>query len=452
MNNPEKKQSNPKNNLTSGRKKPFFPLTRKNGEPVTWASILSNKRILQILSVIAAVFIWAAVSTGAAVQETKTIKNVPIEFDSSGGLYQTYGLKVVSSDADTADVMVTGPRYVISSLSASDIKVTAITTDVISAGTYSVILRSSFQNAGIDAEVVLKSAEPVNAKFDTFTSLPLTIEAEKEGTISVAAGYVLGSVSVSPATVTVDVPTSYSSVISRAVVKYSNKTSKLTNGFIIDNPITLLDADGNKINIPSVTLSANTAEVSVPVLKRKKVNAAITLLNAPDGWSKYISITPATIEIAGPADVIDMMTDCPVGSIDVSAIEKTERKTFPLSLGQNILDVNNTGFVTVDINYSKVKSKTLSINNIGFDNINDINLSGYSVTVATQVLENVKVFAPSSDYSGISSDNLRAVATLDPNSLTGGQISLRVRIVSTEGKMVWAVGTYTILVDITAKS
>ncbi|MPN10761.1 hypothetical protein SDC9_158058 [bioreactor metagenome] len=174
-------------------------------------------------------------------------------------------------------------------------------------------------------------------------------------------------------------------------------------------------------------------------------------MNAPDGWFKYLDLTPSTIEIAGPADVIDAMTELTVGSIDVSTITESQKYTLTLSLGQNILDVENIGFITVDIDYSKVKHKTFSVSQIGFSNINDINLSGYSITIATPVLENVTVYASSSDIGNISTDNLRAVATLDPNNITAGQISLPVKIVSTDGKMVWTVGTYTILVDITAK-
>ncbi|HOP12211.1 MAG TPA: CdaR family protein [Oscillospiraceae bacterium] len=449
MNKPSERKRrtpNPKN------KKPLFPLTRKNGEPVTLASILSNKRILQILSVVAAVFIWAMVSTGAAVQETKTIKNVPIEFDATGSLFQTYGLKVVDSDIDVVDVTVTGPRYVISSLNSSDIKVTAITTDVTTPGNYQMNLRPGFQDSGIDAEVALKSTEPVNAKFDTFTSFELTILPEKEGDISVASGYVLGTVTVSPATVTIEAPSTYVSQISQAVVKYSKKQSDLTNGFITNSDIILLDADDQEITDSSIELSTDTAEISVPILKRKMVNISITLLNAPDGWSKYLSVTPSTIEIAGPENIVDAMTELPVGSIDVSTITDSQEERITLPEIQNILDVNNVGFVTVDIDYSKVKSKTFSVSQIGFSNIGDIDLSGYSVTFATTVLENVTVYASSSDISDVSSDNLRAVVTLDPNSITAGQISLPAKIISTDGTTIWTVGSYTVLVNIMPKS
>ncbi len=432
-------------------KKPLFPLTRKNGEPVTWSSILSNRRILQILSVAAAVFVWAMVSTGAAVQETKTIKNVPIEFDASGSLYQTFGLKLVYSDVDAVDVTVTGPRYVVSSLSASDIKVTAVTANVTTAGEHTVDLRVGFQESGIDAEVLLKSNEPVNASFDTFTSLTFTLEAEKEGDISVATGYVLGSVTVSPATVTVEAPNAIAARISKAVVTYNNKKSKLTAGFIGESEITLFDAEGGEIPAASVKLSENTAEVSVPVLKRKKLNVAVTLQNAPEGWSKYLKITPSTIDIAGPADVIDLMTELVVGSIDTSSVTGSGRTTFTLSLGQNMLDVNQVGYVAVDIDYSKVKSKNVTINHID-PGIGNIDLSGYSVTVVTTILENVTVYAPSGDIGAISTDHLKAVATLTPDKLTAGQISLPVKIVSTNGKMVWTVGTYNIVVNITPKS
>jgi len=443
---PERKRRSP----SPKTKKPLFPLTHKNGEPVTWASFLSNKRVLQVLSLIGAVIIWAAVSTGAAVQETKTIKNVPIEFDASGSLYQTYGLKVVNSDVDTADVTVTGPRYVISSLSASDIKVTAVTTEVTAPGSYPVTLRPGFQDSSIDATVALKSTEPVNAYFDTFTSLPLTIVAEKEGDISVATGYVLGTVTVSPAVVTVEAPSTYATQISQAVVKYSKKQSDLTNGFITESDIILLDGDGNEISGSSITLSADTAEVSVPILKRKKLNVAVKLLNAPDGWSKYLDLTPSTIELAGPADVIDAMTEITVGSIDVSTVTDSMEYTLTLSL-QNMLDVNQVGFITVDIDYSKVKSKTVSVSQIGFSNIGDIDLSGYSVTIATTVLENVKIYASSSDIGDISTDSLKAIATLDSNNITAGQISLPVTIVSTDDTMLWAVGSYTILVNVMPK-
>jgi len=145
------------------------------------------------------------------------------------------------------------------------------------------------------------------------------------------------------------------------------------------------------------------------------------------------------------------MAELTVGSIDVSTITENDRIPFTLSLPPNMLDINNVGFITVDIDYSKVKSKTVSVTHID-PGLTNIDLGIYSVTVATTVLENVKVYASSSDIGDISTDNLKAIATLDPNSITAGQISLPVTIVSTDGTMVWAVGSYSILVNVMPKS
>ena len=68
------------------------------------------------------------------------------------------------------------------------------------------------------------------------------------------------------ATVTVEAPNAIAARISKAVVTYNNKKSKLTAGFIGESEITLFDAEGGEIPAASVKLSENTAEVSVPVL------------------------------------------------------------------------------------------------------------------------------------------------------------------------------------------
>lgn len=418
---------------------------------ITLNSILSNNKLLRIISLVLAIVIWAGVSTGAAVEDTRVIKNVPIEFDPNGSLYQAFSLRIVESSVDSVDVTVVGPRYVISGLTASDIRVTANIGDVNAAGDYTLTLKAGFQESGKDAVVSLSSTDSVTAQFDTYETVVLTIEAEAESSLSIADNHVLGIATVSPASVSVHGPKTLVSRIARAVAYYAGSSQKLSNSFITESDITLLDSDGVAIVSKNITMTPTVTEVSVPILKRKKVDVAVTLLNAPDGYAEqFVSISPAQIEIAGPAEVVDAMSALTVGTINVSEITASDSYRFTIAMTQNMRDVNNVGFITVDINYKNVKSKTFTINSFtfgsGFSAITD-----YSLTVVNQTLENVTVMGKSSVISNLSASDLTAVISIDPNTLSAGQVELPVTITASDGSLVWAVGSYTVLVNVTAK-
>lgn len=416
----------------------------------SFSALLENKKMVRILSVIVAFIIWAAVSTGAGAIETKTVRNVPIDVDVNGNLYQTMGLKAVEMNIDTVDVQVTGPRYVIGSISASDIRVTPVINEVTDAGFYTLALRASLLTASGEVTVHSLSSTVVSATFDTFETRTFELESEA-AELSVAAGYIGGQPTLSIGSITVHGPTQVLNTVDHAAVRYSGPgKGDVSRSFITDGTVVLLDADGTEINSAGLELSAKTVQVSVPVLKKKTVKPAVTLYGAPEGYAeRYLTFSPEEIEIAGVAEVVDGMSEITVATLDVSKLTQSTELTFALVPGGNVLDVNHIGSVSVSVDYSKVKSGEFTVRDLRLDGTESV--SGYEVTLRTQALEKVTVYAASDLFGGLSEKNLYAVASLDATMAGEGQKMVPVKVYSEKGGLVWAVGEYTVLVDMTKK-
>jgi len=412
------------------------------------SGLLNNKRMLQVVSIVSAFVIWASVSTGAAATETRTIRGVPIDVDVNGSLYQTLGLRVVDMNIKSVDVQVTGPRYLIGSMSSDDVRVSPVIAEVNEAGFYTLALRASLLDSSKEITVHSLSNTVVSATFDTFETRTFTLEGRAEA-LSVASGYIGGQPTLSMAVVTVHGPSKVLNTVETAVVHYSGPTDA-TRSFIAQGTVVLLDEEGKLVSTAELELSVEKVDVSVPVLKKKTVKTAVALSGAPEGFAdRYLDITPEKIEIAGPADVVDSMDELTVATLDVARITESTELTFALVPGENILDVNGVGSVSVEVDYSKVKNGTFTISDIRLEGVES--LGRYEASVETKSLENVTVYAASSLFGSLKDSNLYAVATLDATMAGAGQKIVTARVYSTKGDLVWAVGEYAVLVNITQK-
>lgn len=406
-------------------------------------SFWTSKTALKIFSILAAVGFWVAISSGAGVQDTRTLYDIPIEFDAS------FGLKVVTSDPKTIDLQVTGPRYVVGNLDKEDILVTAVTNDVTAADTYSLALKAAAKQ-GVSGDFTIHSfsTNTVTASFDTYTEMKYYILAEPQNVVA-DTGYALGIETIDPGQITVNGPFSTIQKIATAVARYPAPTDeKVSQNFTTTAKILLLDSEGKEINMSGVVIDPAEVEISVPVLKRKTLPITLKFTNAPDGFaeSDYYTIEPAEIEIAGPADVIDGMSSFQLASIDLSKYLASETVYFPITTQESTQIISNFTEAAVKLDYSKIKNKQMTISNFEITGLP----TGFTATVATTRLENVTILSPASTINSITESDLVAVVSLADKQLSTGQIEVSVSIRSKRGRMVWAYGTYTVLVDVKA--
>ena len=135
---------------------------KKNGR-----HLLDNNTFVFLLSLVIAFFIWVAVAMYKSPQESYTIYNVPIAIDTENSIVAQKGYVNFWQSDETIDLTVTGPRYLITSLTPDDVLVSANLNMVDSAGITELPLRVSLKNSNQDISITAMSKTAVEVYFDT---------------------------------------------------------------------------------------------------------------------------------------------------------------------------------------------------------------------------------------------------------------------------------------------
>ena len=100
-----------------------------------------------------------------------------------------------------------------------------------------------------------------------------------------------------------------------------SKTEVLTSDLI------LLDAEGKEVPSDYIKMSSESAAVTVPLLKTKRLPITVDFLNVPDGFPleelRY-TLSKEDLLVAGPESSISSMTELSVGDIDFRDLDGGE--------------------------------------------------------------------------------------------------------------------------------
>lgn len=142
-------------------KSPEAGKKKKNGR-----HLLDNNTFVFILSLVIAFFIWVAVAMYKSPQESYTIYNVPIAIDTENSIVSQKGYSNFWQSDYTIDLTVTGPRYLVTSLTPDDVLVSANLNTVDSAGVSELPLRVSLKDNNQDVSITAMSKTAVEIYFD----------------------------------------------------------------------------------------------------------------------------------------------------------------------------------------------------------------------------------------------------------------------------------------------
>ena len=119
-----------------------------------------------LVSLVIAFFIWVAVAMYASPEESYTIYNIPITVNTENSLVSQKGYKNFWQSDEAIDVTVTGPRYLITSLTPDDIIVSANLNTVDSSGVSQLALRVGLRQESQDITISQQSKTHVDIYFD----------------------------------------------------------------------------------------------------------------------------------------------------------------------------------------------------------------------------------------------------------------------------------------------
>ncbi len=409
--------------------------------------LFGNRKFTIPLSVFLAVVFWMVITLSENPQREVTISGLPVTIATANTVVEELGLDVIGNVDSSVSVVVSGPTYIVSSLTSSDLYVTANLSEVNAAGTYEIPLVANKVGTKTGYNVVSVVPEKISLTFDYINEEEFPVEAVANG-----ASAVEGLIADTPvvtnsedSTITVRGPRSYIERISaiRAVADVNEVLSQTTS---YDAKIVAVDENGEIMDDTLFTFSATTVKISVPIYKQKTVKLVASFTNAPAGFAETpisYTLSETEVDVMGTPETIDALTEIRLAPINFYEISD-EKSSFDvaLSLPNGIRVMDNIEAVTVKIDTSDYMQRTFNITDCRAVNLED----GLSVSQISSV-RNVKVFGPKSVMRKLSASDL--YAEVDLSGRTAGQYTMSVTVKSTASDKLWQVGDYTTVVVIT---
>lgn len=409
----------------------------------------SGDIFLRVLSVVAAIVIWAVLSLTLYPQISNTITNVPVTVELDDTTAGEQGLSTINFDKDTkVTVTIKGMRYEIGDYSADDLKATVNLDKVTKAGTYDLDIHVQ-SRSGDDLTVVSVSPSKVEVTFDVIKTKTLKLNIKATG-ISPADGYSLDGVTLNKSDITVSGPQEKVDSIDSAAFEVDAVRELSDNYTTTNGKIAFYDADGNVIDDTNLTVTgADALSADFRIYEKKTLPLKVQFEGMPDNFNeevlKYV-ISEETIDVSAPIGTLGDMSELVVGSISLKSINLENAYSFPIKLDSNIKNNSGVENVTVSFDNEGYTSKKfdLTSSNIHIKNVP----SGIKVTVSTKNLNGVEIFGPESDINALKVANLSAVLDLNNTTLDSGTYTKEVTVYSPTNGNVWACGTYDITINV----
>lgn len=407
--------------------------------------LLRNDKLMMVVSLIAAVVIWALVVYGPGNLEERAISGVPIPVALSEDVIETYDLYIVKVDKEAATVKVSGTRGEIGRLSAQDIQIAVDTSSITKAGQYN--LRYRVVSSG-DYDVKIVGDDTVTVVCDEFYEDTFDVVVDVANlTVSDTQQYQLGDPVVSDSSVvdnkiTVKGPKSDVKKIDRveAIVPDEMALSEQAT-FVAD--LVAYDKKNRPVeSIQFLTGSENQVTVNVPVLNYYKVQLQPELLNVPSEYAKnknLYTVEPAEFEFWSVPNKYDKfigdLNKELVFDFDLLDPSMLERTITLEDVEKGIRLLNGSETIKVSLNLGDVTTKSVTIpitkKNFKVKNLPD----GYTCTFESSSTSSVVLCGPKDLLSKIKPEDI--VLSVDfENKVKEGSHSVVFRLETGNGK-VW---------------
>ena len=415
------------------------------------SALLDDPRVLVVISLIIAVFIWSVVTLFIRPDTDIPIQNVPVNFDYDSAKYTALGLDIIDEPAATVTLRASGDGSVLGTLSSGDYVVYPDYTAVKSAGEATLSLVVKITNSQLENRVTLTlapgEATTVDVVFDTVETrdIPVTVVAND---LKMAEGYVLNKTSSSPSTVTVSGPTSELEQIDKIVATVEME-EEIDSSQSIPVSLQVLNKEGMEVPLRYATLSSQNAEVQLSVHQLAELPLTVEFINTPPGFdiaSLPYALSQESLEVSGPASVISNLTELSVGYFDLSTFAMDKDYQLNVNLPDGIVSQENLTSVTLSFDSSGLAQKTLNVSNIRAINVP----ANYQINVRSRSISNVTLVGPKEEIEQLSASSVVAQIDAEDIQVAVGQQTVAVQIYVPSSSSIFAIGSYTVQCDITS--
>ncbi len=426
--------------------------------------LFANKKFAIVFSLILSFAIWLSVMINQNPIREQVFTDVTANISIDNTAASDMGLGIVSDISSVKfTVTVSGPNYIVSSLSSDDFILSADVSEVNSVGVHTLSVYGNRNSSKTGYTFKSISPATIDVKFDYIDSKDLTLVPKLIG-VSAEDGLVAETPVVSnndQSVLTVKGPRSTIEKIASAGTYFEvNKTLSSTQTF--DSQIVLYDENGdvlyqylpdgsvidgskNTVQNNYLSLSFTSVKVTQPISKKATLPVKVVFNNLPASMSAsdiYCTVDHRTVTVIGTPDVIAELQEVTLSPIDFNEVSTTSNKfEVSASLKDGVRLFDSIDFFTVTIDTSEFADKSLAINNIKCTGLDS------ALTVKSDsAIKNVKICGPKKVISEITAADLYAVADLSDKS--AGSYTVSVTIKSDKYNDIWQVGSYSIAVNI----
>ncbi len=375
-------------------------------------------------------------------------KGVPVDVYAEEELLSINSLRIVEDPQAEVTVVVEGGRIVVGGLEEGEIRIVADLEGISTPGDYAVKLKNVLT---ANQNYVVREIKPstVNVRVDRITTKRFEVKMDIDGP-QVPDGYLNAGTTISPRAVEVTGPEADISRIAQCIVSASFSGRPLTENQTIRSEIKLFDEEGHEIPKDRLTMESDSANVTVQVLKQKRLPLRFEYLNMPSGFPRddlRFEMTDNSILVAGPEEVVDSYEELQIGYVDLSEVTPGFVQVFDISLPTGFISVENLRSVGVSFGGEGLTEAYFNVSQITPVNV-PIN---YDVTINTTQLFGVRIIGSSEVMETLTAKDIVAEIDFSERELSTGSSSLPVSISVPGRKLAWAVGEYAAVVTIDEK-
>lgn len=416
------------------------------------SNLLQNNKFVAVFSLVLAFSLWLWVAIEKSPEVEMTVTGVPVQMDLTGSVPEQLGLQIFGESKFKVDVVIKGKKFIVSSVTADDLTVTAQTNYVDAAGKKELPLKAVAKEGGNDFEILRLSQNNIEVFFDTYKEAEFAVMPQfnmsKEE--MVPNGCILGNPVLSKSTVIVSGPASQVDRIT-GVTAQVNLTEPIQKTTTLEPLMKLLGEDAESLTDIKVHTGEQALTMTLPVLKKVTLPTTVTFKNAP---AKYLTdalsltVSPASVQVAVPVEKADSMKSISVGVVDFSEV-KEGRNSFTFTAADvtdgMILDAVSS--FKVSFNLRGILSQVFSVPkaNISLVNSNP----KFKTTLLSDSISGVTVFGDGEAIAALRPEMIFAELDLNTITVVKGVQTANVRITFKENDSCWAYGVYTVRISST---
>lgn len=317
---------------------------------------------LKLGSLVLAFVLWLLVMQIDNPKEARQFRGIPVTLVNTELLDQQDKVYEVLDSTDRVNVTVRAPKSIIDQLTSSDIVAEADMSKLTEINTIAI----SFYALNADVEIQSANPDVLRLRVEDRARKPINVRYNTIG--EAAEGYMVTSARPELTRIEVTGPASDVAQISYAGVEID--VSGATTDISASEEIVLYDAEGNELDLPSVTKSAEYVRMEVVVYATKEVPIEVNTMGSPErGYlaTGVVESSPATVQIAGRAAALANVSEIsiPAEELDITGATESVIKVIDVEdyLPDNIIlaDSNFDGNVKVTVYIEPVIERTVDI-------------------------------------------------------------------------------------------